>query len=154
EPLPPRAGASHADAIERLASSLSGEFDNHEQVQRLGAEAKVGTTVAALHVHHTWRLVDRGRDATVFLWHLQNATSGASTIWLYRVSAAADHLTLMPYRATAPAAVAAELADPKRTFKFEPEQWAALEACAQSGNWEKDTFSAAANGEACRALLP
>ena len=144
-------------AIDRLASALNADYDNHEQVAHAQASAQAGTTIAPIRVQHTLRVVEQGRDNLTWLWRLQAAgDSTHGTVWLYRMMLASDgkHWQLMPYRATDPALAKAELVDSAKTFKFVAAQWAALEPCAQSGEWENTKFVANANVQTCSALLP
>jgi hypothetical protein len=144
--------AQNADGVDRLKSQLDGEFDNHEQSTQSNSSAKpIGVPIA--HVRHVLRVLEQGRDVSYFSWSLQNAVDkGLSVVWLFRVSTSDGKVTLTPYRPISEGAQ--DLSDPKHAFKFEADQWAPLEACTQSGVWENATFSAAANVDACSALLP
>jgi len=152
-----RARAGTPDAIAQLASSLPGQYDNHEQFKRdLAAQAKAGGTVA-LHVRQSLRVVERGREEISWLWQLQAVDQKQlESIWLMRAHQAADgrHARVVPYRAVDAAAARSALADSAQAFRFDPAQWAALDACAQDGEWDGVKFSAAADRVACGALLP
>jgi hypothetical protein len=145
-----------ADALARLASVLPGDYDNHEQVLRAQAADKAGTGIAPMRVQHSVRVVDTGRDGFMWLWRLDIAgKSSSGSIWLIHAQLTSDgrHVRLLPFRPTDSAAAQAQFAGAAR-FRYEAAQWAALEPCAQSGQWEGAKFSAAANVEACSALLP
>lgn len=151
------AAGGDADALARLSSVLPGDYDNHEQVVRAQAADKAGTGIAPMRVQHTVRVVDTSHDSTTWLWRLSSVgKSSTSSVWLMRAQPTADghHVRLLPSRPTDSAAAQALFADAAKPFHYEAAQWAELEPCAQSGQWESGKFSAAANVEACSALLP
>ena len=144
------------DPLARLASMLSGDYDNHEQVVRAQAADKAGTAIAPMRVQHSVRVVDSGHNAVTWLWRLGViGKNSSSSIWLMRAQLTADdrRVRLLPSRPTDTAAAQAQF-DQAAKFHFEAAQWAELEPCALSGQWEAAKFSAAANVEACSALLP
>jgi hypothetical protein len=146
-----------AGALANLAAVLPGDYDNHEQVERAQAANKAGTGIAPMRVQHSMRVVDSGRDNVTWLWRLSVSGKTSSTsIWLLRAMVSADghHLRFVPSRPTDTAVAQAQFSDPAKTFHFEAAQWAELEPCAQSGQWDGTRFSAAANVESCSALLP
>jgi len=142
------------DGLARIDAALAGEYDNHEQAQQVAANVRAGTAIAVPHLRESLRLLDRERGDSLWLWSLQTLDQPGSTqaAWLYRVSAAAGHIRLMPYRALDPTAGKAAFAG--KQFKFDAAQWAELAPCAQSGEWKSTQFSAAADAAACSALLP
>jgi hypothetical protein len=145
------------DAIAHLASSLPGEYDNHEQFKRdQVTQSKAGGAVA-LHVRQSLRVVERGREEIAWLWQLRTtSTQPLESIWLMRAHQAPDgrHARVVPYRPIDAAAARVLLADPAQAFRFEPAQWAVLDACAQDGEWDGVKFSSTADRVACGALLP
>lgn len=146
-----------AGAIASLTTTLSGDYDNHEQVERAKAANKAGTGIAPMHVQHSLRVVETARDSVTWLWRLSvPGKTGSSSIWLFTAQVAADghHVRFVPSRPTDTASAQAQFADTTKAFHFEAAQWAALEPCAQSGQWDGAKFSAAANVESCSALLP
>ena len=153
----PRAAAGgDSEPLALLANVLPGDYDNHEQVVRAQAADKAGTGIAPMHVQHAVRVVDSGHGGFLWLWRLSTVgKSGTSSIWLVRSQLAADgrHVRLVPLRPTDSAAAQALFAEPGK-FHFEAAQWAELEPCGQNGQWEGAKFTAAANVEACSALLP
>jgi hypothetical protein len=141
------------DAMTRLVSLLNGEFDNHEQSLRNETTTKSVTAIPVPRLHHTLRLLEHDRDAAFFLWTVQSGGERSlSATWLFRVANVDGRIGLTPYRATSAAALG-ELSDPKHSFKFQPEQWGALEPCTQSGVWDNATFSAVANSGSCSVVL-
>lgn len=151
------AAGSSSDALARLAAALPGEYDNDEQVRQARAAVHAGTALAVPHLRETWRLLDRGRDASFLLWRLQALDRGdaATALWLYKIALSSDgkRVVATPYRPIDPAKVYAELLDPKFSFRFVPEHWAELAPCAQTGEWKGAQFSAAVDVGACSALL-
>lgn len=146
-----------AGALANLAAVLPGDYDNHEQVERARAANKAGTGIAPMHVQHSLRVVESGRDSVTWLWRLSvSGKTGSNSIWLMRALVSADghHLRFVPSRPTDAAAAQAQFAGPANAFHFEAAQWAELDPCAQSGQWDGAKFSAAANVESCSALLP
>lgn len=146
-----------AGALANLAAMLPGDYDNHEQVERAQAANKAGTGIVPMRVQHSMRVVESGRDNVTWLWRLSViGKAGSSSIWLLRATVAADghRLRFVPSRPTDTATAQALFADTGKAFHFEAAQWADLEPCAQSGEWDGRKFSAAANVESCSALLP
>ena len=137
--------------LNRLAKLLSGDFDNHEQAREKNAAGS-----AVPRVGHALRLVRNDRDEVVWLWRSQTQASPQPSVWLLSARLQADHrhIRLLPYRPLDMAAARAAANDQAKPFVFEAAQWAELEACAQTGNWDRDAFSASANVDACSALLP
>jgi hypothetical protein len=135
----------------QLASVLPGDFDNHEQIARDSGR------VEALHVQHSLRLVDRGREEITWLWRLHSeGKQQRDAIWFTRAHQAADgrHVRIVLYRSIDPAAARAQFAEAPQPFHFDPAQWAELDACAENGQWDGAKFSSAADSTACSALLP
>jgi hypothetical protein len=129
---------------------LSGEFDNHEQVQTAGA------SVAVPHVRETLRLAENDRNGHLWLWRLQSGdgAGAAESAWLYRVATVekGERYTFTPYRALDDAARAALVAG--KDFKFDDKQWAELTPCTLSGERKDGKLVASADVGACSALLP
>jgi hypothetical protein len=151
------ASGSDAGALPSLSALLPGDYDNHEQVERARAANKGGTGIAPMHVQHSMRAVESAHGGISWLWRLSVAgKTGSTSIWLFSAQVTADghHIRLVPSRPTDTAAAQAQFADPAKAFHFEAAQWAALEPCAQSGQWDGTKFSAAASVESCSALLP
>jgi hypothetical protein len=148
----------NGDALARLNTAFAGEYDNHEQVQQAAAKVRAGTAVEVPHLRERWRLLERNRADSLWLWHLQTLDQKTVTdaVWLYRLAAAGDgsRVTLAPYRAIDLAAAKAALADKKNDFKFVAAQWAELTPCTQTGEWKNTQFTASADAAACSALLP
>jgi hypothetical protein len=160
-PAPRSTGAApslNGDAATRLESALAGDYDNDEQVRQARAGVRAGTQVAVPHLREQWRLLQRDRGQSLWLWHWQSQDplGTATADWLYRIVPAADgnRIVLTPYRAIDPAAAQASLTDKKKDFKFAAAQWAELTPCALSGEWKSTQFSASADATACSALLP
>jgi hypothetical protein len=146
-----------AGALANLAALLPGDYDNHEQVERALAANKAGTGIAPMHVQHSMRVVESARDSVTWLWRLSvSGKTGSNSIWLLRAMVSADghHLRFVPSRPTDTAAAQAQFAESAKAFHYDPAQWAELEPCAQSGQWDGAKFSAAASVESCSALLP
>jgi CpeT/CpcT family (DUF1001) len=149
--------AAGGDAFERLNNALPGDYDNDEQVRTASAGTKSGAQLAVPHMRERWKMLERGRVNSFWLWQLQVQDSKtAPTLWVYRLAPGADgkRLALTPYRALDPARVAAEFADPKLAFRFVPEHWAELAPCTLTGEWKNTQFEASADTPACSALLP
>jgi hypothetical protein len=146
-----RSDAAARDDLARLAAAVAGEYDNHEQV----VHAPTGTTV--LHVVHDLRVVEQERDQISWIWRLRSSGSNSvASIWLMRAQAADNgrRVRIVPYRPLDPAAAEALFDAAAKPFHFVAEQWAELAPCAQDGAWDAGKFNAAANVEACSALLP
>jgi hypothetical protein len=151
------AAGSDAGALASLTALLPGDYDNHEQVERARAANKGGTGIAPMHVQHSIRVVESSHGSLNWLWRLSvPGKTGSSSVWLFSAQVTADghSIRLVPSRPTDTAAAQAQFGDPAKPFHFEAAQWAALEPCAQSGQWDGTKFSAAANVESCSALLP
>lgn len=146
------------DALARLDAVLTGEYDNHEQVQRVAVKVNTGTVVAVPHLHEQWRSLSRDHGGSLWLWRLQTLDQpvSADAVWLYLLSGASDGkaMVLTPYRPIDPNAANAAFDDKHGKFKFVAEQWAELAPCALTGEWKNSQFSASANTSACSALLP
>lgn len=150
-PTGAHARAGSDDALARLAAALPGEYDNHEQVAHSRGDA------APSRVRHDLLPVDQGRDEVTWLWRLRAADKVALTsIWLLRAQAGdkSGRVRIVPYRPLDAAAAAAAFDAAPKAFKFVVEQWAELAPCALEGGWDGAKFGAAANVEACSALLP
>jgi len=146
-----RSAPASGDALARLAALLPGDYDNHEQVAHGSGAA------AATRVQHDLRVVEHAGSRVGWLWRLQATGKSASTsVWLMRAQLAekTGRISVVPFRPLDPAATDAVFADPAKPFRFEPAQWAELSACAQEGAWDAGAFHAAANVDACSALLP
>ncbi|HEX4479611.1 MAG TPA: hypothetical protein VH082_02285 [Rudaea sp.] len=129
---------------------LSGEFDNHEQLQPAGA------AVAVPHVHETLRLAENDRNGHLWMWRLRSGegATAAEAAWLYRVATTdnGNRSTFTPYRALDDAARAALVAG--KDFKFDDKQWAELTPCTLNGEHKDGKLVASADVGACSALLP
>lgn len=139
------------DAQARMAAALPGSYDNHEQVVH-----GHGPTTAT-RVQQDLLLADRGNGASLWLWRLRGQDkAAASSIWLMRVTAAekAGQLRFVPYRPLDGAAAEAAFGQAPKAFEFVAAQWAELAPCTLEGAWAGAKFAAAANVEACSALLP
>ena len=150
---PGRMGAAGSgDALTRLAAALPGEYDNHEQVAHSRAEA------APSRVRHDLLVVDSGRDGVAWLWRLRAAGKNApmTSVWLMRAQAGSGSgaVRIIPYRPLDSAVAEAAFGDAAKPFRIRDEQWAQLMPCALDGKWDASGFSAAANVQACSALLP
>src|SRR5882724_8133598 len=150
---------SNGDTTVRLEAVLAGDYDNDEQARQASTRARAGNQVMAPHLREQWRLLERGRDHSLWLWHWQSQSQDQAGMvtadWLYRLAPANDgnRIVLTPYRAIDPAAAKAALTD-KKDFKFVAAQWAELTPCALTGDWKSTQFSASADATACSALLP
>jgi len=140
------------DALSRLDSGLSGDWDNHEQATGAASHA-----IAVPPVRESLRLADRRRDGSLWFWRLESGDAKARThaLWLVLATAAdnGNRVTLTPYRPLDPAAADA-MFDGKRKFRFDAAQWAELGPCAQTGAWKDAQFQAQTDAAACSALLP
>jgi hypothetical protein len=149
--MPGRAVAA-GDALSRLDSGLSGDWDNHEQAAGAASHA-----VAVPRVREAMRLADRRRDGSLWFWRLESGDAKARThaLWLILATAAdnGNRVSLTPYRPLDPAD-ADEMFDGKRKFRFDAPQWAELGPCAQTGTWKDAKFQAQSDAAACSALLP
>jgi hypothetical protein len=149
--MPGRAVAA-GDALSRLDSGLSGDWDNHEQTSGAASHA-----IAVPRVREALRLADRRRDGSLWFWRLESGDAKARThaLWLVLATTAdnGNRVTLTPYRPLDPVA-ADEMFDGKRKFRFDAAQWAELAPCAQTGAWKDALFQAQTDAAACSALLP
>jgi hypothetical protein len=130
---------------------LTGEFDNHEQVQ-------VGSGVAVPHVLETLRIVQNDHNGHLWSWRLQSNDTHTATdaAWLYRIVSSDDgaHVTFTPFRALDDSANKS-LRDAKDgDFKFDEKQWAELAPCAMKGERKNGVLIVSADNAACSALLP
>jgi hypothetical protein len=148
-------GGSRAESHRAAPASgndliLSGEFDNHEQVQ------SGGTSVAVPHVRETLRLAENDRSGHLWLWRLQSGEGTAATeaAWLYRITPLenGNRFSFTPFRALDDATRAALLAG--KDFKFDAQQWAELTPCTLSGERKDGKLVASTDVGACSALLP
>jgi hypothetical protein len=147
-----RSDVAGGDAAAILTKLVPGEYDNHEQVARAAAG-----TAAPIRVQHELRIVDHGADQIAWAWRVRTAGSpGLTATWLLRGQYAhnAQHLRLVPWRPLSQAAADAAFADPAQPFRFVAEQWAELAPCAFDLAWDGAKIAAAANVDACSALLP
>jgi hypothetical protein len=131
---------------------LTGEFDNHEQVESAGAK------VAVPRVHETFRLAQNDRAGHLWLWRLQSTDGkvGTDAAWLYRIAAVDNgaRFVFTPFRPLDNAA-AQTLRDGKEgDFSFDAKQWAELTPCALTGERKNGVLIIAADAGACSALLP
>lgn len=153
----PSRDAPTGNALARLDAALAGDWDNHEQVKRVSADAHAGAAVAVPPVRETLRLGDRRRDGSLWLWRLESgdAKARAHALWLVLATAAdsGNRVTLTPYRPLDPA-VADAMFDGRRKFRFDAAQWAELAPCAQTGAWKDAQFQSQADVGACSAMLP
>jgi len=149
-------GTADGNAIARLVRAMPGDYDNHEQVVHASAARKSDGAIAPLQVQHGLRVVESGRDGAIVLWRLAISGQATAAVWLLRVQAAPDgrKLRLLPFRPLDASAAQSQFADRAATFHYDAAQWAALEPCAQTGQWENEAFAASASVEACSALLP
>ena len=147
--------AAEGDAISRLVRAMPGDYDNHEQVAHAATTRKSDGAIAPLQVQHGLRVVETGRDGASLLWRLAIAGQPTTAVWLLRIQATAPgRLRLLPFRPLDAALAQKQFTDLAATFHFDAAQWAALDPCAQSGQWDNASFSASASVEACSALLP
>jgi hypothetical protein len=141
--------AGGGDALRRLAAALPGEYDNHEQVAHGRADASLQ------RVQHDMLVVDAGSDHVDWLWRLRaSGKTPLTSTWLMRALPAANGIRIVPSRPLDAAAAEAAFAAPSKPFRFVAAQWAELAPCALTGDWTATGVSAAANVEACSALLP
>lgn len=109
-----------------------GEYDNHDQVQVLQAQA------AALSPPHVWLRISDGGHGDWSRWQVRYASAPALDVtWAMRQLREADgSLVLVPHRARSPGAAAAA--------GLVPAEWLPLDACAlradpgASGRWQAD----------------
>ncbi|MEO8670114.1 MAG: hypothetical protein ABI411_02295 [Tahibacter sp.] len=131
-------------------TALAGDYNNYGEVwaAREAAKAGSGLGVPPL-VRNTLRVASRSDD--MLLWRMVQETEPQHDArWLFRV--AGD--SLIPYRPLtdgARAAVANETAD---AFKFDADEWAALEPCALKRERRADGWVATADKAACSAMYP
>ncbi len=146
-----RSAAAAGDGLAKLAAAVAGEYDNHEQV------AHAGNGATLMHVAHDLRVVEQDRDHVSWVWRLRSSGTGnLASIWLMRAQVTDNgrRIHVVPYRPLDAAAAEALFAATAKPFRFVSEQWAELAPCGQDGAWEAGKFTAAANVEACSALLP
>jgi hypothetical protein len=150
-----RPGAGAEGALARLAAALPGDYDNHEQVVSATKQDAGGAGLVPLQIAHSIRMVSKASNEVVWLWQLRTKTRAQASLWLFRAQADAQGgLHLTPYRPLDPAAATAQFADAGKAPAYDAAQWTELAPCAETGAWKDGSFSAAANVEACSALLP
>jgi hypothetical protein len=130
---------------------LTGEFDNHEQVQTVGG-------VAVPHVNETLRIVQNDRNGHLWLWRLHSDDTHTVTdaAWLYRIGSVdkGERFAFTPFRAL-DAAASKSLTDSKDgDFKFDEKLWAELAPCTMNGERKDGVLVVVADNAACSALLP
>ena len=130
---------------------LTGEFDNHEQVQSVGG-------VAVPHLNETLRIVQNDRNGHLWLWRLHSDDTHTVTdaAWLYRIGAVekGERFAFTPFRAL-DAAASKSLTDSKDgDFKFDEKLWAELTPCTMTGERKDGVLVVAADTAACSALVP
>ena len=166
--------ASVASKMTTLAASdplsaLVGEFDNNAQVWRAqtqlqspapqpakGKPAPIRETVP-LRVHQLVHLLEhKNAGSALLLWQLDvtGAAPPVSATWLVRVTIDANGVTLLPYRAADPAAIAARLGDAAKRFAVQPNEWVELDACAMHGAMQNGHLVASVDQTRCASLLP
>jgi hypothetical protein len=145
-------GAESGDALTRLEATLAGDYNNEEQVLQARKRGQLGVP----HVSEHWRLLERNRAGSLWLWQLQTTelAHGARAIWLYRFAGDGRRMTATPYRPLDPDTTERELADPKFSFRFVPERWAELTPCTLKGELKDGLLSLTTDAPACSALLP
>jgi len=146
----PPGSVANGDALAVLARLIPGEYDNHEQVVRAAAGA------AALRVQHELVVTAHEHDALSWLWRLRTAAAQPlTTTWLMRAEYAhsGHQLRVTPFRPLVANAADSAFTD-SAGFRFVAEQWAELAPCALDLGWDGAKVSAAANVDACSALLP
>lgn len=139
------------DALAVLARLLPGQYDNHEQVVHAAAGA------ALLRVEHELVVTGREHDAVTWLWRLRTTAAQPLTVtWLMRAEYAhsGHQLRVTPFRPLVATAADAAFADSGAGFHFVAGQWAELAPCGLDLSWDGTKVSAAANVDACSALLP
>ncbi|QBB70362.1 hypothetical protein ELE36_08275 [Pseudolysobacter antarcticus] len=150
-------------------SALVGEFDNNAQVWRVqtqlqspapqpakGKAAPIREAVP-LRVHQHVRVLEhKNAGSALLLWQLDvtGAAPPVSATWLFRVTIDANGVTLLPYRATDPAAIAARLGDAAKRFEVQPNEWVELDACALHGTMQAGHLVASVDQASCASLLP
>ncbi len=131
---------------------LSGEFDNHEQVE----SASHG--VAVPRVHETLRLAQNDRAGHLWMWRLQSTDGKIPTeaAWLYRIAAVdnGNRFVFTPFRSIDEAGAKSLRESKEGDFKFDDKQWAELTPCAMSGERKNGVLIITADAGACSALLP
>ncbi len=150
-------------------SALVGEFDNNAQVWRVQAQSQSPAPQAAkgkpapvreavpLRVHQLVHLLEhKNAGSGLLLWQLDvtAAAPPVSATWLFRVTIDANGVTLLPYRAVDPAAIAARLGDAAKRFEVQPNEWIELDACALHGTMQAGHLVASVDQAGCAALLP
>ncbi|HEY6942743.1 hypothetical protein [Dokdonella sp.] len=125
-----------------VASSLQGDYDNHEQVWTARENP---SQVAPPHVRVTIEGTPR-EDWTVWRVRLDVSTPLQASWALRRTTAADGQVAWVPHRAT--------VAQPGLGKDFDDAQWAPLDACSlrSRGGTQGRVFSADAN--ACAVLAP
>ncbi|HST27786.1 MAG TPA: hypothetical protein VLK26_05395 [Rudaea sp.] len=153
----PGRGAPTGDALARLDAGLAGDWDNHEQVTHAASNAHAGNAISVPAVHESLRLVDQRRDGSLWFWRFESSDAKIRThaLWLFLATTTdnGNRVMLTPYRPLDPA-VADEMLDGKRKFRFDAAQWAELAPCAQTGAWKDAQFQSQADAAACSAMLP
>ena len=150
-------------------SALVGEFDNNAQVWRAqtqlqspapqavkGKPAPIREAVP-LRVHQLVHLLEhKNAGSGLLLWQLDvtGAAPPVSATWLFRVTIDANGVTLLPYRASDPATIAARLGDAAKRFEVQPNEWIELDACALHGTMQAGHLVASVDQANCTALLP
>ncbi len=149
-------------------SALVGEFDNNAQVWRVQSQLQSPAPPSAkgkpsireavpLRVHQLVHLLEhKNAGSGLMLWQLDvtGATPPVSAIWLFRVTIEANGVTLLPYRATDPATIAARLGDAAKRFEVQPNDWIELDACALHGTMQTGHLVASVDQASCAVLLP
>jgi hypothetical protein len=156
-------------AASDLLSALVGEFDNNAQVWRVQAQSQSPAQqfakgkpasireVLPLRVHQQVRVLEHKNAASgLLLWQLEviGAAPPVFATWLFRVSIDANGVTLLPYRATDPAAIAERLSDTAKRFEVQPNEWVELDACALHGTMQAGHLLASVVQASCAGLLP
>jgi|GEM_PF-836813 len=150
-------------------SALVGEFDNNAQVWRAqtqlqspapqavkGKPAPIREAVP-LRVHQLVHLLEhKNAGSGLLLWQLDvtGAAPPVSATWLLRVTIDANGVTLLPYRASDPATIAARLGDAAKRFEVQPNEWVELDACALHGTMQAGHLVASVDQTRCASLLP
>lgn len=164
---PPSTSPQPTSTVTNLASfdpwsMLVGEFDDNEQVWRAQTQTSGSKTVASkeitpLRVYQRVRVLEHKNEGSgLLLWQLEvlGAAPPLTAAWLYRVQLDNAGVSLVPYRATDPAAISARLGDSAKHFEVQPNEWAALDACALHGTMQAGHIIASVDQAACNALLP
>ena len=130
---------------------LTGEFDNHEQVQTVGG-------VAVPHVNETLRIVQNDRNGHLWLWRLHSDDTHTATdaAWLYRIGSVdkGERFAFTPFRALDAAASKSLTESKEGDFKFDEKLWAELTPCTMTGERKDGVLVVAADTATCSALLP